>query len=29
MGTEFVELPDDWVCPECKAGNDPFVRVQE
>jgi rubredoxin len=23
-GTEFVNLPDGWVCPECGAGKDEF-----
>ena len=23
-GTAFVNLPDDWVCPECGAGKDDF-----
>ena len=28
-GVEFDALPDDWVCPECGAGKDQFVKVQE
>jgi rubredoxin len=24
----FRELPDDWVCPECGAGKDQFVRLE-
>jgi rubredoxin len=28
-GVEFAALPDDWVCPECGAGKDQFVEVQE
>lgn len=23
-GTAFVDVPDDWVCPECGAGKDQF-----
>lgn len=23
-GTSFSELPDDWVCPVCKAGKKDF-----
>ena len=23
-GTEFSDLPDDWVCPECGAAKDEF-----
>jgi rubredoxin len=26
-GVEFDALPDDWVCPECGAGKDQFVKV--
>jgi len=28
-GVEFDALPDDWVCPECGAGKDQFVKVQK
>jgi len=28
-GVEFPDLPHDWVCPECGAGKDQFVIVQE
>ena len=28
-GTPFESLPDDWVCPECGAGKDQFVKVEE
>ena len=24
-GTEFADLPDDWVCPECGATKDLFA----
>jgi rubredoxin len=27
-GTEFEDLPDGWVCPECGAGKDEFEPVQ-
>ena len=23
-GTDFEDLPDDWVCPECGANKDAF-----
>ena len=23
-GTAFVDVPDDWVCPECSASKDMF-----
>ena len=23
-GTKWEDVPDDWVCPECGAGNDQF-----
>lgn len=26
-GVSFEELPDDWVCPECGAAKDQFVRI--
>ena len=25
-GVTFEELPEDWVCPECGAGKDVFMR---
>lgn len=28
-GVSFVDLPKDWVCPECGAEKDQFVIVQE
>ena len=28
-GTPFEDLPDDWVCPECKQGKEVFVRLDE
>ncbi len=27
-GTEFEDLPDDWVCPECGVGKDEFESVE-
>ena len=27
-GVSFEELPDDWVCPQCGAGKDQFVRTE-
>lgn len=26
-GTTFVDIPEDWVCPECGAGKDDFEPV--
>ncbi len=26
-GTEFSDLPDDWVCPQCGVGKDMFERM--
>ncbi len=26
-GTKFVDLPADWVCPECGVGKDMFEKV--
>lgn len=28
-GVEFEDLPDGWVCPECGAGKEEFVLVEE
>ncbi len=28
-GTEFADLPDDWVCPDCGAGKDEFELIKE
>ncbi len=28
-GTEFADLPEDWVCPECGAGKDQFEPVED
>lgn len=25
-GTKFEDLPEAWVCPECGAGKDKFVK---
>jgi rubredoxin len=25
-GTAFEDIPDDWVCPECGAGKEEFVK---
>jgi len=27
-GTPFSEVPEDWVCPECGAGKDMFVELE-
>ena len=24
---EFMDLPDDWVCPECGVGKDSFEKI--
>lgn len=26
-GTAFIDLPADWVCPQCGAGKDMFEKV--
>lgn len=26
-GTEFEDLPEDWVCPVCSVGKDDFEKV--
>ncbi|MBI4743658.1 MAG: rubredoxin [Actinobacteria bacterium] len=26
-GTSFEDLPDEWVCPECGAPKDLFVKL--
>ena len=28
-GTEFADLPDNWVCPECGASKDEFEPYNE
>ncbi|MEN6384851.1 MAG: rubredoxin [Phycisphaerales bacterium] len=28
-GTEFTDLPEDWVCPECGAPKDEFEPYNE
>ncbi len=28
-GTEFDDLPDDWVCPECGVEKDMFEPVED
>ena len=25
----FDKLPDDWVCPVCRAGKDEFTKVED
>jgi len=25
-GTDFADLPDDWVCPDCGVGKDLFEK---
>ena len=25
-GTDFMDLPDDWVCPICSVGKDMFTE---
>lgn len=27
-GTVFEDLPDDWVCPDCGADKDQFIRYE-
>ncbi|HBP37337.1 MAG TPA: rubredoxin [Clostridiales bacterium] len=26
-GTDFADIPEDWVCPQCGAGKDDFSEV--
>jgi rubredoxin len=26
-GTRFIDIPEDWVCPECGVGKDMFEKV--
>jgi rubredoxin len=28
-GTDFKDIPDSWVCPECGVGKDQFEKVEE
>jgi rubredoxin len=28
-GTDFEDLPDDWVCPDCGVDKDSFEPVEE
>lgn len=28
-GTDFEDIPDDWVCPQCAAGKEDFDLVDE
>jgi len=28
-GTDFEDLPEDWVCPECGAEQDQFEELDE
>ncbi len=28
-GTEFKDIPDDWVCPECGVGKEHFEPLEE
>ena len=28
-GTEFADLPDDWVCPDCGADKDQFEPLED
>lgn len=28
-GTAFDDLPTDWVCPECGAGQDDFSPIED
>ena len=28
-GTDFEDLPEDWVCPECGAGQDEFEPIED
>ncbi|QAR33539.1 rubredoxin [Geovibrio thiophilus] len=28
-GTEFEDIPEDWVCPECGVGKDSFEVYED
>jgi rubredoxin len=28
-GTDFKDIPDDWLCPECGVGKDEFEPVKD
>jgi len=28
-GTPFESLPEDWVCPDCGAGQDQFEEIED
>lgn len=28
-GTQFEDIPDDWVCPVCGAGKEDFEELEE
>ncbi len=28
-GTNFEDLPNDWVCPECGADKEDFQKIEE
>lgn len=28
-GTKWEDIPDDWYCPDCGAGKDAFVLLEE
>ncbi|MHC4622973.1 MAG: rubredoxin [Planctomycetota bacterium] len=28
-GTDFEDLPDDWVCPDCGVGKDEFEPTED
>ena len=28
-GTEFEDIPDDWVCPDCGLSKDMFEKIQD
>lgn len=27
-GTKWEDIPEDWLCPECKVGKDQFEMVE-
>ncbi len=27
-GTRWVDIPDDWICPQCGTGKDEFEMVE-